>query len=228
MRERPILFSGAMVRAILEGHKTQTRRVVKNPPAAQFCGLKSSLGYPASEGSTWAGFGNPSDPMYVRCPYGQPGDRLWVRETWGYRGGSWSTEAPEVQSVNIHYQADDSRISYTRAADDDSGLPRCREPRPDEDYVEDYYNDFLNRYWKQWRPSIHMPRWACRLELEITDVRVERLQAISEADAVAEGASTPGPFARHHFMDLWASINGQASWDANPWVWALTFKRIKS
>lgn len=182
MRERPILFSAAMVRAILEGRKTQTRRVVKR------CGLWESTG------------GDGMRPMPEACPYGQPGDRLWVRETWG-TGGYFP-------------------YPYAYRAD---GV--------------EYPNE-------RWKPSIHMPRAACRLVLEITDMRVERLQAISEADAAAEGAEHAtepcdhvrrscaevgclGPTHRAGFADLWASINGQASWDANPWVWVVEFRRVE-
>lgn len=234
MRERPILFNGAMVRAILDGRKTQTRRAVKLPwapaslgeweagtisadPAANSTGLPIPL-----QGCIW----HTRTGKSLMCPHGQSGDRLWVRETWGYRGSCWSTESPDEKAVDIHYQADDGRASYNRAVDDHSGLPKQRAPRPDEDYIEDYYNGYLDRYWKQWRPSIHMPRWACRLVLEITDVRVERLQAISEADAVAEGVSTPGPFAAHHFMDVWKATGGD--WAGNPWVWVIGFQPVEA
>lgn len=233
MRERPILFAAPMVRAILDGRKTQTRRVIKPPRDHEM----------------------PCDPLdesdiaelLAVCPYGQPGDRLWVRETWGYRGSSWSSERPEVQRHHIHYRADDSRRDFTRARDDDSGLPTCRPPRPGEDYVRDYYNGYLDRYWKAWRPSIHMPRWACRLVLEVTAVRVERLQAISETDAIAEGIERdpqhpelwqrgplrrdvrPTPwtgFPRLAFQALWEGLHGTAGWDANPWVWVVEFRAV--
>lgn len=213
MKERPILFSGAMVRAILEGRKTQARRVVKNPPAAQFCGLKSSLGYPASEGSTWAGFGNPSDPMYVRCPYGQPGDRLWVKESF------WGCDLPGY--------GDQPCVVY-----DDEWTGK--------DYHPAEARPWARRFGRI--PSIHMPRDACRLVLEVTGVRVERLQSISEDDALAEGIDTEGDDylngegwkaagsaispERYAFASLWRRINGDASWDANPWVWVVEFRKV--
>lgn len=240
MRESPILFSGPMVRAILDGRKTVTRRIVK-------------LRYPweieeADNGSKW-----PWHPDYVtggewdgwaQCPYGQAGDRLWVRETWGYRGATW-TLGEDHKTLWIEYAADGGRRDVVRPKDDESGIPQPRDIRPGEDYVDDYYNGYLNRYWKQNRPSIHMPRWASRITLEVTGVRVERLQDISEADALREGLvqlPASGRFAINKgdqyfggashsasevFSWLWEQINGPGSWDANPWVWAVSFRRIE-
>lgn len=179
MKERPILFSGEMVRAILDGRKTQTRRVVK----FDWCGSANGLLHQAS-----------FDPAY-KCPYGKVGDRLWVRETWA-----------KLLSGRIWYRADGHSIN-------DGG----------------------------WRPSIHMPRWASRITLEITGVWVERLQAIGQNDAFREGVrraadgrwfnyAPDGPThnsARGSFISLWESINGPGSWDANPWVWVIEFKRIQ-
>lgn len=193
MRERPILFSGAMVRAILGGRKSQTRRAVKPQPAG-----------------AWAAPGRSS------CPYGQPGERLWVRETHAPRADCWGRWAESV--------------AYERSVFGPGEL--C--------YAADGGDPFIEK----WRPSIHMPRWACRLVLEVAGVRVERLQAISEGDAEAEGAERDtepcdharrscaevgclGPTHRAGFADLWASINGQASWDANPWVWVVDFRRVE-
>lgn len=180
MRERPILFSGPMVRAILAGTKTQTRRVVKPQPAGE-----------------WASPGRSS------CPYGRPGDRLWVRETFGHFERSEGFKP----GCAVFYRADGN----------------CLKLEP-------------------WRPSIHMPRWACRLVLEISAIRMERLQAISEADAIAEGASFHDGLGvghsgwRHDFGDvhatardafarLWRDLNGPDSWSANPWVWVVEFMR---
>lgn len=223
VKERPILFSGAMVRAILSGQKTQTRRMVKG----------MALEWLQPEMFTPEYVADPDNRM---CPYGQPGDRLWVREAWGYRGSAISTEWPGIQKVAIEYRADSQRIEYERPSKDDSGLPKQRECRADEDYINDYYNGYLTRYWKQWRPSIHMSRWACRLVLEIVSVRVERLQDISSADALAEGVSCHPD--HHHkpresiysavggFRELWESINGPESWSANPWVWVVELKKV--
>lgn len=211
MREYPILFNGAMVRAILAGQKTQTRRAVKNPPAGGFCGLKLTLGYPASKDSIWVGFGNPADPQYVRCPFGEPGDRLWVRETHaifrthgqhradGERWGPWGGLPTTLSEGG-------KEIAYYR-----EGFDRCDPGR--------------------WRPSIHMPRWACRLVLEITAVRVERLQTISARDCTAEGVTSR--FTLHdgnddlldQFRELWTSTGGD--WESNPWVWVIEFKRLE-
>jgi len=226
MKERPILFNGAMVRAILSGQKTQTRRVVKG----------IALEWLQPEMFTPEFVADPGNGM---CPYGQPGDRLWVRETWGYRGSRISTAWPGIQKVDIEYSADSQRSEYERPANDDSGIPKQRPCREDEDYIEDYYNGYLTRYWKQWRPSIHMPRWACRLVLEIVSVRVERLNDISESDCWAEGIerSTESPAQassqfsdyaspRAAYMHLWESINGPESWTANPWVWVVEFKKV--
>ena len=198
MKERPILFSGPMVRAILDGTKTQTRRVLKQK-AVTAAGIRGILG----------GTG----PAFGPCPYGEPGDRLWVRETWGLawfdRDGDvndWAAPIPHSRpgGVGVPFAADEGASHF-----DDRGF--------------------------RWRPSIHMPRWASRIALEITDVRVERLQSISTTEAMAEGAE-PRPVAgghlsyTHGFRVLWDNINGArdgASWDSNPWVWAITFKRIQ-
>ncbi|MEN9419703.1 MAG: hypothetical protein RI988_3324 [Pseudomonadota bacterium] len=218
MKERPILFSAPMVRALLAGTKTQTRREVKVP------GVKSNL---------WGGPLNYRGVAIVRadvdylsvpgvgsvfCPYGQPGDRLWVREAWDF--------IPEG----------------------DSGTPSCAGIRywADAGYElrtpPSNYNPML--YGKERvRPSIHMPRWASRITLEVTGVRVERLQDISEADAQAEGVTPkwePGCSGRlmeafggfsfrpaaSAYAELWEQINGPGSWDANPWVWVVEFKRV--
>lgn len=175
MKERPILFSGPMVRAILDGRKTQTRRIVK---AKHLPFMENLLG----------GF---LDGKWNQrpLPYGQPGDRLWVREAWANTRG------------------DDSLPTYYRS----------------DERIED-----LQRTWK---PSIHMPRWASRITLEITGVRVERLQDISDLEARQEGlqpdfyGSVMG--CKRKFIDLWESINGPGSWAANPRVWVIEFRRIK-
>lgn len=211
MKERPILFSAPMVRAILAGTKTQTRRVVKpQPPAeARDAGCITSFTDAKYVGIWWwldslnlLEAGIVGDEF--RCPYGNPGDQLWVRES--------HSIGPDPSAVLL--------------PGEDYGALRW----PHVTYAADGAIEKRDTVWTgqygRSRPSIHMPRWACRLVLEISDVRVQRLHEITEADAVAEGASTPGPFAVHHFMDLWISINGRESWLANPWVWALTFRRL--
>ncbi len=207
--DRPILFSGPMVRALLAGTKTQTRRIVKPRPAGdlRWGGWITCSTTREDEGKAMWGEGDHLDRAHrVRCPYGQPGDRLWVRETFAHT-----------------HLGDGSGMYVFPVAD----------PRTD--------------YGGPWKPSIHMPRVASRITLEITEVRVERLQAISEADAKAEGitngehdpgidkggkpgwcygqdkyAGTP----RHAYELLWESINGPGSWDATPWVWVVSFKRV--
>lgn len=221
MKERPILFSGAMVRAILDGSKTQTRRVVKPQPPAE-CGIHYMLGNESwlAEADrkplrhTWEAWHGPlfqNRPDKHLCgihdvisPYGAPGDRLWVRETWNSNGLNWGKPIREMHKGfgPIHYAATDKGE--------------------------------WKKYWGPWKPSIHMPRWACRLVLEITDVRVERLNDCSEDDARAEGigplradgSMEYGVPASDGFADLWESINGPGSWDVNPWVWVVEFKRV--
>mgnify|MGYP000491065299 FL=1 len=193
MKERPILFSAPMVRAILSGAKTQTRRVVKQDRE----GLLDCKPTPA-----WDAFW-----QCVACPYGQPGDRLWVRETFG----DCTPGADAV--VGTKWER-----PWYRADADDYGLLGHDGEGPV--YVEDV----------QWRPSIHMPRWASRILLEITDVRVERVQDISDRDARDEGAEHIGDCEGAYvagFRRLWEAINGDDSWAENPWVWVVTFRRVE-
>jgi hypothetical protein len=212
-----------MVRPILSGQKRQTRRIIK--PQPDFLG---AMGDPTVPFKT-LDYG-----LHARipCPHGQAGDRLWVREAWGYRGGKWDGAKPDLHTHTIEYRADSVRLDFMRAHGDWSGLPTQRPCRADEEYVD--YCAYLDRWWAAWRPSIHMPRWACRIQLEITGVRVERLNAISEQDAVAEGVeafiNSDGDeieSATTMFMHLWESINGHDSWDANPWVWVIEFKQVQ-
>lgn len=248
MSEHPILFSGAMVRAILDGKKTQTRRVMNPQPdfdrgVWSIAATASRLGFAAN---TEAGFAEGILRSAVRCPYGAVGDTLWVRETWGYAVAS----------------LDEERLAVYRATIEDP--PRWPSHRPP-------YEEMV-----VWRPSIHMPRWASRISLRITDVRVERLQECSEEDAIAEGLARsytqeqcdtivgligsraedhgwknylwhgdvgrgitqaqadawPYQFsnyksARDSYASLWESINGKrAPWSSNPWLWVVSFERI--
>ena len=195
MTERPILFSAPMVRAILAGTKTQTRRIAKPQPEPGEIG-SFGRGIPFIRGR---------DKTY-RCPYGQPGDRLWVREAFDFlpSGGPDQPTACEI-------------VYWANGAIE----PRIAPPD---------YNPMVYAHEKI-RPSIHMPRWASRITLEITGVRVERLQDISKDDAKAEGVDalpmeTRRATAKADFHALWESINGAGSWDANPWVWVLEFRRL--
>jgi len=206
-KEKPILFSAPMVRAILDGRKTQTRRIVK--PQPEWNGLRGNFGE-----FTW-GSREMITPYEMRklCPYGKPGDRLWVRERWA----AWTTPSHE-------YPGDCDQIECPPSEMQE----RYGTTRHDCVYFADGPN------YSKWRPSIHMPRWASRSTLEITDVRVQRLNEISDADAFAEGVATErrrestwyAGKAKEMFRDLWSSINGSDSWDANPWVWAITFKKL--
>lgn len=206
MKERPILFSGEMVRAILEGRKTQTRRVAK--VNSDDC----KPGYITPN----AGFTPRKIDEHVKyCDYGQPGDRLWVREQ--YKISEWMPSY-----ATIEYTANDHKKTFVRQ------------------YLQGRITEPVSV--NNLRPSIFMPRWASRITLEITGVRVERLHDISEKDAISEGVTYTGPFpmavlsgflpapdnlARKEFEILWCSINGGESWAANPWVWVIEFKRVQ-
>lgn len=206
-KERPILFSAPMVRAILEGRKTQTRRVVKMPrgwPEYSHC---DPFAMPPA---VWWWNGE-HDRVGVRqeCPYGQPGDRLWVRETFvdGYEfddNGFFKLDDDGECIERIWYRATDPDLQWYNGESDWPTNP-------------------------PWKPSIHMPRWASRILLEVVRVRVERLQAINEVDAIAEGADPVigdhQPY-RAGFMRLWESINGPGSWELNPWVWVIEFREV--
>lgn len=222
-RERPIIFSAPMVQAIEAGRKTQTRRVVKGP--LEFLGAGGKAGPDWDDPSCWgwadeygdfhtlAPDGQSScDPgCTIACPYGAPGDRLWVRETWALVCADedgiddWVDRGPIPDALpwpgwQVWYRAGHS---WAYDHPDDRGF--------------------------RWRPSIHMPRWASRITLEITSVRVERLQEIGPLAAEAEGfplgADSVDPvFA---FRALWDQINGKTfPWDSNPWVWAIEFCRL--
>jgi hypothetical protein len=221
MTDRPILFSGEMVRAILDGRKTQTRRKMSVQPwpnATVEVGPyhphwidrngESQPG-PSTFGAVWdhQDIVNGGDTG-LRCPYGAPGDLLWVREGFAVQPELWAdNHGPQP----IHYTADQV-IGFAG--------------KPDQRQIEDYRS----------KPSIHMPRWASRITLRITDIRVERLQDITEDDARAEGCD-PARWIdetdvgmegyREGFARLWNKINGPGAWDANPWVWVISFERVK-
>ncbi len=223
--ERPILFSAEMVRAILDGRKTQTRRIIKPQPPAEaesVCRQLHSQEAPEFDGAwTWWA-GKPQKPITrpLFCRYGQPGDLLWVRETWG---AVWPADDPvPLRQCEIEYRAD---------------LPPGCTDRPGEWPADEGNGPEVPK----WRPSIHMPRWASRITLRITDIRVERLQDISEDDAKAEGVSPSWldeddndtvryrqpPTWRRGFARLWYEINGPGAWEANPWVWVVALERVK-
>lgn len=187
MKERGMIFNDEMVRAILVGDKTQTRRIVEE----KFYGRAVA-----------------AELLAKHCPYGQPGDRIWVRETYRVHG-----KATDVATLVYRASVRNSWTEQTHRVPVDV----CNKPVSE-----------------KWTPSIHMPRWASRILLEITDVRVERLHDMSEADAKAEGATPatykitpPEAVYRVGFGDIWRSIYGQDNWLSNPWVWVIEFKRIQ-
>lgn len=220
MKERPILFSGPMVRALLAGTKTQTRRMLKGDFMRDPSGSQDAKWYfRGPRQACWDSYETLAELVAHHCRHGQPGDRLWVREAW--------TPDPPC----------DGTWGYTAWAGcregQIAGVPeRFRHPAFC-NYAADWLHGPIN-----WTPSIHMPRWASRLTLEITGMRVERLQDISEADAAAEGVATRAPDAispasldadpSNQFRWLWESINGPGSWAADPWVWVVEFQRINN
>jgi hypothetical protein len=223
MRERQILFSGAMVLAILAWTKTQTRRlrglakINEAPGAWELLGVRDGFAqfYSSSRDAH----------VFLRCPYGEPGDRLWVRETWAPADCMYQDHDLDEPGV-VAYRADlSARFQHPGRYAEPGAVPA-------------YDLESWNFGSLRWRPSIHMPRWASRITLEVAGVRVERLQEITEEDARAEGitgSSPPGDFAMScegangyvcAFAELWESINGKrAPWARNPWVWVVEFRR---
>lgn len=224
MKERGMIFNGEMVRAILDGRKTQTRRIMKVQPQPS----------KSRQGDFWLSSKKLESMVHVSdlapgnspiadchlffqehcCPFGTVGDRIWVRETWAEAGAG----APDLKIYRANYPA----------------------------HVPSHYENVPPAEDIRWTPSIHMPRWASRILLEITDVRVERLNSISEEDCWAEGIeAVDGLFENTEIIDmalkigccfedskpmfalLWQSIYGADSWQANPWVWVVEFKRIE-
>lgn len=205
MRERPILFSAPMVRAILDGRKTQTRRIVKN--ADYYACISGDCPHETQSEC------DKSMPRF--CPYGIPGDRLWVRECWTPDHRDFYPHFPAVYKADAAYNYDRNEKGEVYSPEQKSWYPY------------------------RWRPSIHMPRWASRITLEVVGVRVERVQDISEADAEAEGfertfAADGSEYgaglttATEAFAALWSKITGPASWSENPWVWVVEFRRIEA
>jgi hypothetical protein len=202
VKERPILFSSPMVKAILAGRKTQTRRVLSPQPTSDDIDN-------AGDCETVIDMATGRD---IRCPYGAEGDRLWVRETWTH-------DAESLEACRLAFDC-------------------CSVPG----YGPYYLATEVSPDTLKWKPSIFMPRWASRITLEVTDVRVQRLQEISDSDSEAEGVRPIDAAivfndrgghdrklsgtARGAFACLWDSINGKrAAWASNPWVWAITFRR---
>lgn len=200
-----------MVRAILEGKKTQTRRIVKPQPwyGGSVPGGPHWAWPPGKDRYTERGISNRLPDF---CPFGQVGDRLWVREAWGLGRTSYCRETGNVDDFNFHRGGVPSVLP--------SGLSKIY--RADPGWGDDPEQEY-------WRPSIHMPRWASRITLEITGVGVERIQSISGIDAQAEGiTSVYGQGADcSDFAHLWNEVCGPNSWEANPWVWVIEFRRVE-
>ena len=206
VKERGLIFNGEMVRAILDGRKTQTRRIMKNQPAGDFPQTPALIRNVVGAGFQW--YGHYGESGIFNCPFGAVGDRIWVRETWAEAGAS----APDLKLYRANYP----------------------------DHVPSHYENVPPASDIRWTPSIHMPRNASRILLEITGVRVERLNSISQEDAQAEGMELTGwrptysdpdsggevwtPY--DNFAQLWESIYGEESWKANPWVWVIEFKVV--
>ncbi|HBX6314304.1 TPA: hypothetical protein MH665_25485 [Klebsiella pneumoniae] len=218
--ERGMIFNGEMVRALLSGRKTQTRRIIKPQPEVTLSGSLSGkwLSRPLN------GLLLPKiEDIAIHCPFGAVGDRIWVRETWGVVSHAFSDDGlmidwvPDRPATAIHEMpfGNGYYSGYAIYA-------------ADGDFTWDDDDGYEDGRWC-WKPSIHMPRAASRILLEITDVRVERLRSMSQDDARAEGViAASGPMeAGLAFRELWDSIYGEESWKANPWVWVIEFKRVE-
>ncbi|EAM3158190.1 hypothetical protein AIQ76_16300 [Salmonella enterica] len=202
MKELGMIFNAEMVRAILDGRKTQTRRPIKWKQT-RFTEIAER-----DDGSLWpwAEDCERGGDIWFACPYGEIGDRIWVRETFRVH-----SRATDVATLVYRASVRNSWTEQTHRVP----VAVCNKPTTPE----------------KWTPSIHMPRWASRITLEITDVRVERLNDIRECDAKAEGGQTEctliGDKYYPGFRSLWKSIYGEESWAANPWVWVIEFKRVE-
>lgn len=214
MKEHPILFSGDMVRAILEGRKTQTRRIIKPQPELKayphpdnfYSEEKQKFVSRGNINLFWKGTQTHIDEFNQRCIYGKIGDQLWVRETWAKVLGE--------EDLRFVYKATNVEELNTGDEDDDGNIFK-------------------------WRPSIFMPRKASRIQLEIVNIRVERVNNISALDCIAEGIDKElckdynhdnifldEEAAKELYEELWIKINGKESWEKNPWVWVIEFKKI--
>ncbi|WP_368759371.1 morphogenetic protein [Klebsiella pneumoniae] len=227
MKERGMIFNGEMVRAILDGRKTQTRRPVKFPVHDKNLGCELAGNELAGELSA----GN-----YLNSAFGKPGDRIWVRETW--------SDVNLDGAPAVAYRADDEvyDLMENESLLDEDGAFNYQDTRVSKYQFAAWHSDLISGIEGNWRPSIHMPRWASRILLEITNVRVERLNSMHDVDAMREGIQNlttcshsdfgiPGVVNAQHpvraFQLLWESIYGTDSWHANPWVWVIEFKRVE-
>ncbi len=245
MKERPIIFSIDMVKAILEDNKTQTRRVVKPQPCewvetirydnennlCVFYGIEAGMST-----STTTFRGQPP----ISCPYGKVGDRLWVRETYridsfmpgeplrfGYKDGTVEEENDSIGTPEYEDWLD--RATEQSTVDAEKAFKKGLVTQDE----EGFYRWDKQKSPCRWRPSIFMPRWASRITLEITDIRVERLQKISYGDILNEGRpinehlGNAGETAKVWFKELWNSLHKKGNhWEDNPWVWVVSFKKL--
>lgn len=233
MEERPVIFNGEMVLAILDGRKTQTRRTVSDRHL-HLINVASQVGecYPLESGIDHA---NSQSYYREHCPFGKVGDRLWVRETFATLGNEDGCAIDWDENLVKGGGQEAARI-YRASCEQKSGnyglwsIPDIADWKP---------HTWNVQYEGSWVPSIHMPRWASRILLEITAVRVEQLKDISQPDAIAEGGPPSHPsidavsrdygfpdFSRSWFAQTWQHIYGEESWNANPWVWVIEFKRV--
>lgn len=249
MKERPIIFNDEMVRAILSGTKTMTRRPMKVQPTPSKT-RPGDFSFPSKKlesmvyVSDLAPGNSPISDSHLFfqeccCPYGHPGDRLWVREAFSILGNEDGCPIDWSENLVKAGGPDAARI-YRASCEQkpgDYGLWSI----PDDAFWKPHTDDM--KYEGSWTPSIHMRRWASRITLEITDVRVERIQDITDGDARAEGVPEaggllpeyPGTYltpkgdfasARVAFQRLWESIYGDDGWNSNPWVWVIAFRRV--
>ncbi|APV24053.1 hypothetical protein A6P56_07170 [Klebsiella pneumoniae] len=232
MKERGMIFNGEMVRAILDGRKTQTRRPIKwkQTRFTEIGEREDGSKWPWSEDAEHAcDFWHP-------CPFGAVGDRIWVRETW--------SDVNLDGAPAVAYRADDEvyDLMENESLLDEDGAFNYQDTRVSKYQFAAWHSDLISGIEGNWRPSIHMPRWASRILLEITNVRVERLNSMHDIDAMREGIQNlttcshsdfgiPGVVNAQHpvraFQLLWESIYGTDSWHANPWVWVIEFKRVE-
>lgn len=229
MKTRPILFNGPMVNALLDGRKTMTRRIVKPQPNSGPGGEMVDLG------GAWGLLDGDLSGEWV-CPYGVPGDLLWVRET--------CTIYHTINHIRRASGASSSEVSDGLVGYRADGHGTIEDFRSHVASMSGSDLEAVEINGDRWRPSIHMPRWASRITLRITDVRVERVQDISEEDARAEGVAEDaepcdhkrrsceevgclGPGYRAPFAALWDTINGPDAWDRNDWVWCASFDVLK-
>jgi hypothetical protein len=204
-KEQPIIFTGESIPVIFEGRKTQTRRIVKPQPPKG-----AYLAHYSTVSPDWTWAVAPWTTTRRRCPYGRPGDRLWVKEAWLYVGpGSGSSLPDDEALIKLPENQLVSNCWYRATYDGSQSL--------------------------MWSNSRYMPRWASQIDLEVTGIRAERLQNITEQDIRAEGVEPPDDLgtqdrarwdAREAFAALWESIHGKGAWERNPWVWVIEFKQV--